>query len=762
MNRAEVDGSPTVIGFRRHLRVATVPGQAVYLTSARGTVALTGDHIELLAPLLDGTYGLAEMHRLTASVISAPELGHLLGRLARANLVARHDPSAPATDPAQQAYWDLAGVDADRAGIQLARSAVRLIGLGGIDPGPTAEALSTMGVSVHSGPEPAADLTLVLCSDYLDPELEHINARQLAAGNPWMLARPTSATVWVGPVLRPYDGPCWECLAVRLRGHHKGGAWLRSVLADPAGALAPDTHLPVTRAVGLNFAAMEAVKWLVAAGTERTNTVWTFDTFGLESARHPVERRPQCPACGDPATVAAQVDRPVVIESRPKSSVAGNGHRSLTTEQVWDRYRHLADPVTGVTHPIVRDPRCPEFLHSYVSGPNLALAEDTLGAMRTGLRQQSGGKGRTAMEAQVGALCEAVERYSASRLGDEPTVRDSFRALGERALHPDGCQLFHRRQFIDRDRWNADNMHFQHVPRPFDEDEVLDWTPVWSLTHGRHRLLPTDLLYFNRAAHGSLRATSNGNAAGSSLEDATVQGFLELVERDAVALWWYNRTRHPAVDTASFDDPWIDDLAAHYRAIGREFWVLDLTSDLDIPVMVAISRRVDKPAQDIMLGFGAHFDPHVALRRALTELGQLLPAAVGAGPVGAGPGGDEPVDRHIRQWWDTATIDNQPYLCPATGQDARGRDGYGYTPRHDLREDIEHIVALAAREGLEVFVLDQTRPDIGMPVVKVIVPGMRHFWARFAPGRLYDVPVRLGRLAAPTAYGDLNPIPLFL
>jgi oxazoline/thiazoline synthase len=47
-------------------------------------------------------------------------------------------------------------------------------------------------------------------------------------------------------------------------------------------------------------------------------------------------------------------------------------------------------------------------------------------------------------------------------------------------------------------------------------------------------------------------------------------------------------------------------------------------------------------------------------------------------------------------------------------------------------------------------------------VVKVIVPGLRHFWARFAPGRLYDAPVRLGRLDRATPYDDLNPIPLFM
>jgi ribosomal protein S12 methylthiotransferase accessory factor len=63
---------------------------------------------------------------------------------------------------------------------------------------------------------------------------------------------------------------------------------------------------------------------------------------------------------------------------------------------------------------------------------------------------------------------------------------------------------------------------------------------------------------------------------------------------------------------------------------------------------------------------------------------------------------------------------------------------------------------------MEILVLDQTRPDIDLPVVKVIVPGMRHFWARFAPGRLFDVPVRMGRQSTPTQYADLNPYPMFL
>jgi ribosomal protein S12 methylthiotransferase accessory factor YcaO len=62
---------------------------------------------------------------------------------------------------------------------------------------------------------------------------------------------------------------------------------------------------------------------------------------------------------------------------------------------------------------------------------------------------------------------------------------------------------------------------------------------------------------------------------------------------------------------------------------------------------------------------------------------------------------------------------------------------------------------------MEMLVLDQTRPEVGMPVVKVIVPGLRHFWARFAPGRLYEVPVQMGWLGRALSEDELNPIPVF-
>ncbi len=61
-----------------------------------------------------------------------------------------------------------------------------------------------------------------------------------------------------------------------------------------------------------------------------------------------------------------------------------------------------------------------------------------------------------------------------------------------------------------------------------------------------------------------------------------------------------------------------------------------------------------------------------------------------------------------------------------------------------------------------MIVLDLTRPDIDFSTVRVTVPGLRHFWARFAPGRLYDVPVEAGWSDRKLDESELNPIPFFL
>ncbi|WP_399930778.1 TOMM precursor leader peptide-binding protein [Streptomyces kanamyceticus] len=750
-----------LIGFKPHLRPEVVPGDGVYLVSEHGVTAVPGAPMAALAPLLDGTRDLRTLLREAAPQMQPSQVGHMIGQLTRSGLLdhRRPDEHDADADGAAAAYWEtVGGPEARRAAT--GHPALRVVSVGDVETAVLRASCHDAGITVVDEPGEAA-LDLVVCEDYLDPRLGALSSARRAEGRAWLLAKPYGTTVWVGPVFRPGGGACWHCLAHRLRGHRAAESPVRRALGDGL-LLPPRAALPVTVGLGTGLAALECAKWLAGHRHEAQDGVVTFDTLTLTTRTHPLDRRPQCPACGDTSLTAAVADRPVVFVSRAKSVSSGGGHRALSAQSVLDRYGRLVSPVTGVIKEIRRDERGPALLNVYRAGHNLALGPRRLSELRSSLRQESAGKGRTALEARVSALCEGLERVSGTWQGDEKRVRGSLRSLGERAMAPGGVQLWHDRQFAGRDAWNAAAHPFHFVPEPFDDDAVLDWTPVWSLTRQRQVLLPSSLLYYNAADRTARRmapADSNGCAAGGTPEDAALQGLLELVERDAVALWWYNRTRQPAVNLTAFADPWVTEVQEAHAALRREVWVLDLTSDLGVPVMAALSRRTDRAAEDIVFGFGAHPDPRVALSRSLSEMNQLLPAVLDVRPDGTGYECSDPV---ALDWWRTATRDGRPYLAASPAAGARTPADYAYRPTNDLLEDLTELRRRLEERGLEVLALDQTRPDLKLPVIRMIVPGLRHFWPRFAPGRLYDVPVTLGRLTSPTPYDALNPVPLFV
>ncbi|HBY79402.1 MAG TPA: hypothetical protein DEG47_20905, partial [Cyanobacteria bacterium UBA11148] len=62
----------------------------------------------------------------------------------------------------------------------------------------------------------------------------------------------------------------------------------------------------------------------------------------------------------------------------------------------------------------------------------------------------------------------------------------------------------------------------------------IEWTPIWSLTHQHFKYLPTAYCYYGypQEQNPYCWANSNGAAAGNTKEEAILQGFMELVERD--------------------------------------------------------------------------------------------------------------------------------------------------------------------------------------------------------------------------------------
>ena len=613
------------------------------------------------------------------------------------------------------------------------------------------------------------DPTLVvrMTDDYLGEQHAETNRRHLSDGTPWTLIQSKGMIPMFGPVFRPLDrGPCWSCLAHRLRGNREVDNYLLTVGGSEA-AIIPRACLSVFSDAVVGAAAVEIAKWIVfsewASLHDRAISV---DQHRPGGEAHIVMRRPQCRECGDEELYRA--DRPALpvrLQSTPKSVHNSGGVRSVRPEETIRRYRHLVSPISGVVTQLIRvtsetDP----WLHVYWAGSNLALKSDTLYLLRSSLRTKSSGKGSTREQAEASALCEALERYSGVYHGDEirRIARFSDFAEGE-ALDPNEVLLYSDRQYKNAAEFNARRSRFNYVPARFDPEAEMDWTPVWSLTTERSRFLPTSMLYF--AAPPALNGEfycgpdSNGCAAGNTLEEAILQGFFELAERDAFACWWYNRVALPSVDLDSFDDPYIASARDYYASWNRKVWMLDATNDLEVPVFVAVSQRTDKAEEDILFSAGSHLDPHIAALRALCELNQYLGGVKDAKEDGTGYLWDDP---ESRWWWKTAKLEANCWLSPKPDVEPRRRQDYSVPETSDTLADIEICRARVEGLGMEFLVLDQTRPDIGIPVAKTIVPGLRHFWARFGPGRLFDVPVTMGWLDVPTVEADLNPVPVFI
>jgi oxazoline/thiazoline synthase len=642
-------------------------------------------------------------------------------------------------------YWATLGIPLEMAAKNLQKCKVRVQSIDAKGAKQLGAALGKLGVRVV---DRSADLTVVLVDDYLEGQLEELNRRHLADRTPWLLVQPSGVFPLVGPVFSPGKGPCWACLAERMKRNREVRAMLdrrqaRRVAVSP---LARDS----LGNSGIELAAVEIAKAIASDFlTPLNDHLISLDLSGPTIVKHYVPRRPQCPSCGskklrDPRREPV----PLVLKPGAKPVMTSGGYRSVSSRATVAKYRKHVSPLTGVVSKLERVEVDLPLNTNYYATHNFSGPAKSIHELRSG-RGGGGsfGKGSTAEQGEASALMEAIERYSGIFQGDEIRVARRFTdfAPGE-AILPNDVLLFSDEQY----RRPPSDADVTPTPPPFDPSAKIEWTPVWSLRDQRFKYLPTGMLYFfhSDAFDTHMHADSNGCAAGNTLEEAIVQGFLELVERDAYAIWWYNRSQRTELDLSQFDDSYVRDLKNQLAETGRRLWVLDITTDLGIPSYVAMSYSTITGQEFVEYGSGSHFDPRIALLRALTEVNQFL----SLGLMGARDAGQASNDGagpfHLKE---------HPYLIP---------DGKAAIRPHfdmkfgslDTREQALACVDIAKRAGLDFLVLDQTRPDIETPVVRVIVPGLRHFYRRFGPGRLYDVPIKLGLRETPIPESELNPL----
>ncbi|WP_437564588.1 TOMM precursor leader peptide-binding protein [Sorangium sp. So ce542] len=733
--------------FAPHLRPFAVGADRLLLVGDGDEVLLRGRYYAALAPLLDGTR--------TADVIVAALASLMLPAETLFALTLLHDrgwvvESDPGLQPEADAFWHSTGVDARQAAARLAETPVAVEAAPGSEQRLVIEALAEAGVRVEAG----ARLRVAVTDDYLESSVESLARRARDERFDWIPLQLRGRAARMGPIFRGAasgDRPCWACLAQRIRAHRPAEAWLQRAGLSGAPLSRPQAPLPAAARTAAAFAGVAIARWIALGGRgDLDDHVMAIDWRTLACERHRVVRRPQCPACGDPGLVARRGSAPPVLQPQRALAAADGGHRTVAPEETFERHRHHVSPITGVLSNLEPVPGRHHPLRPTWSAL-LPLPPDGRTELDEGFRRLALGKGRTSEQARVSALCEGIERVSAFFQGDEPRVRARLEELGGAGVHPHDLLLFSEAQMAARQAWNegaADRR--RRVPPPFDERRIIEWTPAWPLfSDGRDerpRYLPTALCYdrYPSAPEDEIGPfSSNGHAAGNCLEEAILQGLLELVERDAVAIWWHNRLCRPGIDLASFADPDIERWAAHHHARGGALRVLDVTSDLGIPACVAI---VEAGAGGVYLGFGCHLDARVAVQRALSELNQL-----------ADPEERRPAPLDLR-----ALVDRS-FTWPDARAPLRARADFPDTPGDgDLLCALRSCVGRAAAAGLDVLVVDQTRPDLELPVVKVVAPGLRHPWPRFAPGRLYEVPVRMRWREQPCPEEQLNPIPMVI
>ncbi|MEK8019338.1 MAG: TOMM precursor leader peptide-binding protein, partial [Candidatus Parabeggiatoa sp.] len=662
--------------------VEIIEAEGVFLLSENQSALLKGHLYQHLVPLINGQHTVDNIVDLMHEQASAAEVYYALMLMEQKGYLVESDEHLPT---AVAAFYETLNVDTTAVVRKLQQTKVVVRAIGTVSAEPLIAILESLSIQVQG----EGELEVILTDDYLQNDLQTLNQKALQSQRPWMLIKPVGTLIWIGPLFLPGKTGCWECFAQRLRANRPVESFIQKRKAISTPFPTSVSALPSTVEMGLNLAATEIAKWIIQADkSPLVGQLVTFDTLSLETQQHRLTQRPQCPSCGQPEQ-PDQAPQPFVLQSQRKTFMADGGHRCLPPEDTLKQYQHHISPITGV----VRELRSVSQTengptHIYIAGHNVASMFDELFFLRHNLRGRSSGKGKTDSQAKASAFGEAVERYSGLFQGDEIRKKGRYEAIGEAAIHPNVCMNFSDNQYQNRHQWNTSCYIFQKVPEPFDTEREIDWTPVWSLTHKTFKYLPTAYCYYGypKPPKPDCWADSNGAAAGNTKEEAILQGFMEVVERDSVALWWYNRIKRPVVDLDSFEEPYVQSLKDYYQTCHRAFWLLDITSDITIPSFAAISRRTDKAAEDIVLGFGTHFDAKIAILRALTEMNQMFLNVSYQSPEGHTEyASDDPSAIH---WWKTATCANQTYLVP--DDTSRPKVCSDYPPRwsEDLLEDV--------------------------------------------------------------------------
>ncbi|MGL4323396.1 MAG: YcaO-like family protein [Beijerinckiaceae bacterium] len=225
---------------------------------------------------------------------------------------------------------------------------------------------------------------------------------------------------------------------------------------------------------------------------------------------------------------------------------------------------------------------------------------------------------------------------------------------------------------------------------------------------------------------------SSGTAAGQSYEDAIKHAVLETIERDAAALWWHGAKHARTLK---------ENCAAAQSALAvlnrlrqgnteRETRILDITTDLDVPVIAACS--FDRSGFGLSVGIAAGLNYADAARAALLEMGQME-LSIRIAHMKASESGENSLNDADRKHLARNTI--------------QAKDCGLLKPIDSLQSDNTHISDILEhldRKAITCAVFNLTRADIQVPAARVISPELQPFSDEIMTPRLKEAVHKYG------------------
>ncbi|WP_298920094.1 YcaO-like family protein [uncultured Roseobacter sp.] len=330
----------------------------------------------------------------------------------------------------------------------------------------------------------------------------------------------------------------------------------------------------------------------------------------------------------------------------------------------------------------------------------------------------SQGKGRTLAHAKASAVMEAIEIWHAEHISDVVY----FASVDDLAA---------RHKFIDLDR----------LPRtpegPVKRTMRLHWITAQDLVSGQKKLVPLEMVHADythpvSADAGIFPASTNGLASGNHLLEAICHGICEVIERDALAIWHHQTTdkqQATRLDLTTITDGALLDTLAKIEGAGVECAVWDVTSDIGVPSYLCVINDVEKQGGHLGVGSGTHPNPKIALHRAINEAAQTrLNYITGARE-----------DLFHDEYSDVGREQKAEAFSHLRGVlgNMRAFDASAGPANSDLQADLDWLKDRLALVGIEeIGMVDLTRDEFQIPVVRIIIPGLEapHDDSAYVPG----------------------------